>query len=324
MLQRWPGAARFSRQPVRPVLDLEEGRLPTFVRPVGLDVIITPEGRAVLIELQHGFGRRGLVELYPEADRWYRRRLRAMKRDRGPCLAFATGLRFVCHDKVNTYRRFGAYQAPSFVYLRPSAEAARWAEGLSAELVLAKPPRGSNGRGIRVYERADVVARALAGRLPRPSLLQAFVPCKPLLDAEGLPHVGCIRHVVVIDSDGVRLSLIHMPSYWRVAPLPLAPRSGRPNRPALTANIARGAYPVRLDADEAARVHDLAGRVVPELVAIILGLDAPPPWSASVVPDRGGEPVPLETGDVRRGGQIAPGGTSTGSDVVPGESGPTG
>ncbi len=293
MLQRWEGAVRFARQPVRARVEAQEGRMPPFVRPVGLDIIITPEGRAVLIELQHGFGRRGLVELYPEADRWYRRRLRSMKRDRGPCLALATGLRFVCHDKVNTYRRFARYQPESFVYLRASAEAAAWAEGLEADLVLSKPPRGSNGRGIRVYEREDLRDRALAGRLPRPSLLQALVPCKPLLDAEGLPHVGCIRHVVVMDSDGERLGLLHMPSYWRVAPLPLTHRQGKPSRPALTANIARGAYPVRLEPEDASRVRDLAGRVVPELVATILGLEAPPTWTAAVVPDAGGEPLPL-------------------------------
>ena len=256
---------------VRSRADKEQvlGRLPSFSRSLGLDVIITRAGRPLLIELQHGFGRRGLLELFPEASRRYRQTYWRLRRENGRSLFVAEEIRRICSDKIVTYRSFAAYQPASFAFSRWGPEVEAWLDTLSAPLVLSKPPRGSCGRGILVLEREAL--RRAGGALPLgtpPVLLQEFVRSRPLLDEAGREHLGCIRHIVVLHSDGRRLGLVHMPSYWRVASAPLEGGT----REALTANISQGAYPLRVSAADRELVRGLAEEVIEELVRLVLGL----------------------------------------------------
>jgi hypothetical protein len=249
-------------------LEPVRGRLPSFARPLGVDVIITEDGRLYLIELQHGFGRQGLLKLFPHENRAYRKTYWRLRRERGGCAFVTEELRRICNDKICTYQHLARHQPSSFAYTGWGPEVERWLDGLESELVLAKPPRGSCGEGIQVLER-HALRSACTLAADGVMLLQEFVRSRPLLDVDGAAHVGCIRHIVLLDSDGGSLTFLHLPAYWRVSPLPLA-RGAEAG--ALTANISRGAYPVPVDAGEAEVVRALAERVIGELIEVILGL----------------------------------------------------
>jgi hypothetical protein len=269
---RW-NRSRADKEPV-------QGRLPQFSRSLGLDVIITEAGRPLLIELQHGFGRRGLIELFPEASRRYRQTYWRLRRENGRSLFVAEEIRRICSDKIVTYRHFAAYQPPSFAFSRWGPDVEAWLDTLSEPLVLSKPPRGSCGKGILVLEREPL--RRARGALPLgapPVLLQEFVRSRPLLDEAGRAHLGCIRHIVVLHSDGRRLGLVHMPSYWRVASAALEGGT----REALTANISQGAYPLPVDAADHELVRGLAEEVVVELVRTVLQMDHVPRAPSEIV-----------------------------------------
>jgi hypothetical protein len=248
--------------------------LPRFVRSLGLDFIVTPEGRAVLIELQHGFGRLGLMQLFPGANRVLRQRARALLREHGVCFVLAGGLRAICRDKIVTYRHFADFQPPSCPYRGWSPRVERWLEGLEAEVILAKPPQESCGRGIKLFGRRAFLEARGAVAAPVPALLQAFTPCRRLVDAEGRERVGCIRHIVVIVSDGEKLGFVHMPSYWRVGPRPRVWSVDAPDREALTANISRGATPAPVDEADDVAVRRVTEEVCTHLVGEALARPA--------------------------------------------------
>jgi len=259
----------------------ETGKLSAFSRSIGLDVIITPDGRPILVELQHGFGRRGLIQLFPRASRAYRKTYWHLRRQCGRDLFLAEELRRICSDKICTYQHFARHQPDSFVFHRWSSRVEQWLDGLETDLVLSKPPRGSCGAGILVHQR-DLLRRS-GGTVwlgTPPVLLQAFVQCRPLPDWEGRPHVGCIRHIVLLHSDGHCLSLIHLPPYWRVSPVPLL---GVAQREALTANISTGAYAEPVSTMDAGCVRALAEEVVERLVGLILCLPHVPRGPSQVI-----------------------------------------
>lgn len=261
----------------------ERGTLPSFSKPVGLDFVITPEGKAYLIELQHGFGRRGLLQLFPLASRDYRKTFWGLRRELGKSPWIAEGIRRICGDKIETYKVFAAYQPASLVYWRWSPKVERWLESLAPDgIVLAKPPRGSCGRGIVVLSceqllqwRSDLQLKMV------PVLLQEYVESRKLVDSKGQPHLGCIRHIVLMRSDSTRLSFIHLPSYWRVAPAPLGSEDGSLDQEALTANISRGAYPREVSQQDTRLVQRLSEAICTELIQRILDLPAPPPVGPS-------------------------------------------
>jgi len=230
-----------------------------FVKPLGLDFIVTAEGQTLLVELQHGFGRRGLRRLFPEANRAFRRRYRTLLQQRERNEPLQQGLRRICGDKGRTYRLFADYQPATLVMRRWNESTVRWLSELSSPLVLAKPPQGSCGRGIRVYDR-QALLRAGQPALPatRPLLLQQYVMSRSLLDDEGRRHVGCIRHVVLMDHDGEQLTLDHLPSYWRVSPAPCGPTV---DAESLTANISRGAFTAALTAREEQAVQEMSDEI---------------------------------------------------------------
>lgn len=261
-----------------PDVPLLPGALPRFARPLGLDFIVTPGDRVVLVELQHGFGRRGLIALHPETARRYRQTYWRLRRELGRCAALSDGMQWVCADKINTYKWFGDLQPPSFVLSRWGAEAEAWVRGLPAELVLLKPPRGSCGRGILVFDRAGLLAAGPGLSLTGPVLLQGYVHSRLLGGPGGTLHVGCIRHIMLVTSDGAALTFHHTTPYWRVSATPVANRN---DKDALTANISRGAFPLPVAPDDVTRVRALADRIAAETVARILGLP-PLPVAASV------------------------------------------
>lgn len=265
---------------------LGEG-LPRFSKALGVDLIITPEGVPVLVELQHGFGRRGLLKLFPAANRTYRRRFRSLLREHGTCFEIQAGLRFLCSDKIRTYKHFARYQPPSLPFHGWDESVERWLETLEAEVVLAKPPTGSCGKGIRVYRRSELLTSGAARRLTSPTLLQALAECRPLLDDQQRPHVGCIRHIVVMVSDGAQLSFLHLPSYWRVSPVPRSVVSAPPDRDELTANISRGAFPLAVGDDEEVTVRKMTEEICAEVISVITGTSGCPLGASVAIEDDG-------------------------------------
>lgn len=240
---------------------------------MGLDFIITEQGEVVLVELQHGFGRRGLLSLFPLANRIFRKTHWHLRRQRGQHPWLAEQLRAICTDKIKTYRVFSDLQPSSFAYRRWGPGVERWLDGLRSELILAKPPRGSCGEGIEVFDRAAFGAARgalLSPGVVLPILLQEFVQSRLLLDGAGQPHVGCIRHIVLLHSDGARLSFIHLPSYWRVSPAAFVRGV---DKEALTANISRGATPLGVNAEDTALVHTCSEAICARLLCHVLGLE---------------------------------------------------
>lgn len=243
--------------------------LPRFARPLGVDVIIDEGGRSWLVELQHGFGRRGLIELFPAENRLYRKTYWRLRRELGSSPRITEGVRRICSDKTRTLALLARHQPPSFVFRGDEVALRAWLASLETDFVLAKPPRGSCGVGILVLDRRELLAASGPPALGEAILLQAFVRSRPLQGPDGTPRVGCIRHVVLLTSDGERLRFLHLPSYWRVSPSPYVARA---DKDALTANISRGAFPVPVAPEDEARVAALSETVTRELVAAIAGV----------------------------------------------------
>lgn len=249
--------------------DYQPGTLPVFSKSLGLDFIITPQGRAVLVELQHGFGRRGMLELWPASARLYRKTYWACRREYGKCWEITDGVRRICSDKVQTYKHFSRFQPSSFVYRGWNTNLERWLDGLSSDFILAKPPRGSCGKGILVLDRKEFRRSAGTTALGLSRLLQEYVESRLLRDPGGQEHVGCIRHIMILVSDGQRLHFNHLPSYWRVSPSPYIHQA---DYEALTANISRGAFPLPVSHGDCVLVRDMAEQVTGRLVRRILDL----------------------------------------------------
>ncbi len=243
---------------------------PPFWKPLGLDFIVTPDDRTLLIELQHGFGRRGLMEQFPAQAVTYRRTYWDLRRKYGTYPTIVDGVRRIASNKIRTYELFSSYQPPSFVAHRWNGAVRVWLESLGADFVLSKPPRGSCGKGIRVFDRKDLLRTENLETQGRLVLFQEFVESRHLLDDLGRAHLGCIRHIMMLCSDGNNLSFLHMPSYWRVSP---APFEQRPDYEALTANISRGAYALPVSEADAANICEISERIGKQLIDHIL---APP------------------------------------------------
>jgi hypothetical protein len=263
-LGRWQRIAREQDRAPEPA-----GVLPRFARPIGVDVIIDETGRSWLIELQHGFGRRGLIELFPAENRLYRQTYWRLRRELGSSPRVTEGMRRICGDKTRTLALLAQHQPPSFVHRGDWPALRAWLASLETDFVLAKPPRGSCGVGILVLDRRELLAASRPPALGEAILLQAFVRSRALLGADGRERVGCIRHVVLLLSDGEQLSFLHLPSYWRVSPEPFVARA---DKDALTANISRGAYPIPVAPEDEARVARLSEAATHELVAGIVGV----------------------------------------------------
>jgi len=242
------------------------GTIPRFVKSVGFDIIITNEGRAVLIELQHFFGRRGLIKLFPDANRIFRSNFKNLREEFGFNLAIRRKMRKICRDKVNTYELFSDYQPSSFIYRKWTPAVHRWIEGLNSSFVLAKPPHGSCGKGILVFKRNSLRNKIETIPSGHIYLLQEHISSKSLTDNSGKIHAGCIRHIAILHSDGNSLNFIHTPSYWRVSPVHVGHES---YQEAFIANISRGAYPVIAEKADGALSRNLAERVGLDLIAHI-------------------------------------------------------
>jgi len=220
-----------------------KGSLPVFSKPMGFDFIITPENRVILIELQHGFGRKGLLELFPMSNKIYRRTVKRLLKDFGNSTFLSNGLRKICKDKIITHNLFSDYQPSGITYNGWSDRVASWLERSRSEYILLKPPRLSCGKGIRVYKRLNFIKDKPSIPISHTYLLQEYIKSKILPDRFNRPHLGCIRHIAILYSDSEKLSFIHLPSYWRVSPSPF---ETNPKRDAFTANISNGAYPEKL------------------------------------------------------------------------------
>lgn len=267
------------------------GAVPSFAKSIGLDLIVRPDGTVVLIELQHHFGRSGLLHLFSPAGRKHREITRRLRGLYGTSPAFFNSLRKVCSNKILTYRLLPHFQPSSFVYYQWGRRVESWLEGLPSDHLLLKPPRGGCGRGILLFRKEDFRRGSASLTLSSSVLLQEYAESRHLLDEGGRPHMGCIRHIVHVYSDSSSLGFIHLPSYWRVA---AAPFDGRPPRTAFTANISTGAYPLPVEGAEAGAVREAAERVVLELVAKIL--------KAGRIP-KGPSEFVTPGGDLRAGGE---------------------
>ncbi len=258
--------------------------LPSFVKPLGLDLIVRPGGKVVLIELQHHFGRSGLLHLYPAASAPYRKMVRRLRRHFGTAPEINFRLQKICASKIATYRALACHQPASLVYQWWKPSVKKWLDGLTSEFILSKPPRGSCGRGILLFRRRHFGPDSLPRFLSGPLLLQEYTESKRIIDDLGRPHMGCIRHIVVLISDGKSLGFMHLPPYWRVSP---APFLDHPERSAFTANISTGAYPEPVsDADRAA-VTAAAEEISSRLIGKITGQGPPPPGPSTAVSPEG-------------------------------------
>ena len=255
------------------------GSLPSFFKPIGLDFIITPTGGVVLVELNHGFGRRGLMALYPEVSRHYRKSYWQLRRDHGKSMEIIEGVRDICHNKINTYKLLSRFQPSSLVYRAWSPKVERWLDGLQSDRILAKPPLGCCGKGIMIFDRQEFRQAAGAVALGTSILLQEYVESKPLMGEDGQQHIGCIRHIMMITSDGQQLRYVHLPSYWRVSPTPL----DQNDEQALIANISRGAYPMPVEPQDAILLRPQAEQICTVIVEQILGLQDTPVGTPEVV-----------------------------------------
>jgi len=245
------------------------GTLPPFSKPIGLDFIITPEREVYLVELQHGFGRKGFRILWPELARHYRKTHWRLRRELGKCWDVTNGLRNICHDKIQTYRRFAALQPRSFVYRKWGPKVEAWLDGLDSEFLLAKPPLGSCGEGILVLERAAFRRSGGALALGHANLLQEYVESRLLSGPDGGQHVGCIRQIMILVSDGDHLTFMHLAPYWRVAPQPLVRDA---DSGTMTANISRGAFALPVSDADAALTRPVAEQVGAAMISEILDL----------------------------------------------------
>jgi hypothetical protein len=245
------------------------GILPRFSKPLGFDFIITPENSVILIELQHGFGRQGLLELFPKASKIYRSMVKNFLREFGRNLYLTYELRKICKDKIKTYKIFHMYQPSSIVYRFYDDGILGWLRGVNSDYILAKPPRQNCGNGILVFKRAELLEKKASIPIDRTYLLQEYIKSKSLPDNDGNSHVGCIRHIVIFHSEGERLSLIHLPSYWRVSPYSFG---NNPEREAFTANISRGAYPLKLNDSDLYLIQKKTEEIGLTLISHILRL----------------------------------------------------
>ena len=259
---------------------LVKGTLPVFFKPIGLDFIITEQGRVVLVELNHGFGRRGLMELFPQTSKLYRKTYWELRRIHGRCWTITERVRGVASNKVNTYKALGAHQPSTLVYRRYNAKVERWLDSLASDYILAKPAIGCGGEGILVLNRRDFRQAQGSVELGRANLLQEYVLSKQLKDEQQRSHVGCIRHIMMITSDGEQVSLRHLPSYWRVSPVPWVDRA---DKDALTANISRGASAMPVDQADFALLRHHGDEVCLDLIQHILELPQRPALGSSTV-----------------------------------------
>jgi hypothetical protein len=281
------------------------GTLPVFSRPVGLDFIITPAGETVLVELQLGFGRLGLYRLFPRANRLLRKTSWYLRHESGRQPWLTWRLRRICNDKIKTYRLFADLQPPSLAYGGWDEGVERWLAGLQTRFVLLKPPRGSCGEGIEVFEREALLRSSgvlIPPGLALPQLLQAFVQSRILRDDVGRPHVGCIRHIVIMHSDGERLSFIHLPAYWRVSPATLG---GEAYKEALTLTPDKEALALTPDKEALALTPDKeALALTPDKEALAL---TPDKEALTANISRGAVAVALEPREEEQVRQLAEG-----------------
>jgi hypothetical protein len=238
----------------------------SFAKTIGLDLIVRPDGEVVLIELQSHFGRLGLMRLHPSASRRHRQFTRQLRARYGTSSFLYEKMKRISSNKIETYRCLARYQPSSRSCHRWTSSIGDWAAGLRGDYLLIKPPRGSCGRGILVIPRCDFGRQSIPQPLTGPLLLQEYVESRRLIDGEGRPHLGCIRHIVHLYSDGRSLGFIHLPPYWRVAP---APFSREPAREAFTANISGGAFALPVEDADSRRVRSAAEKIVHDLMRCI-------------------------------------------------------
>ncbi len=286
--------------------------LAPFAKQLGLDFIITSDGQVFLIELQPGFGRLGIMTLFPELYQKYRRYLRQKSCSVEPDHIFLKKYKRFCRNKILTYRLLKEFQPNSYLFRKWESPALkRWLHSLSGDFILAKPPLGARGEGIRLFKREQLLAQVdhintpptlksvgltstleddrvssdkKTGSISKINLgnavlLQDYVFSRPIfLENQREKFIGCIRHVILLICDGRALDIYHLPSYWRVSPHPFS--SGL-NRESLTANISRGATPLEVDPGEADLVKTKVEEIIPQMVSRILSMPQPPPIKSS-------------------------------------------
>jgi hypothetical protein len=248
-----------------------KGFLPNFSKAIGMDFVITQDKKIYLIELQHGFGRQGLLELFPAIKDVYRKTTINLRREYGKNLLFSKGLRQICVDKSLTYKLFSKYQPSSIVYHRSEPKIRKWLNNLSSDYILAKPPRQSCGKGIVVFKRDEFLEKCKTLFPGRIYLLQNYIVSKQLLDSCNKAHIGCIRHIALVLSDGNCINYIHLPSYWRVSPTPFNDEN---KKDAFVANISRGAFPVSVNLQDENKIKQFSEKILNELICNILNLSS--------------------------------------------------
>lgn len=248
---------------------------PKFAKQFGLDFILTSDDRVILVEMQSGFGRIGPKTLFPELWNRYRHWYHSCHRESEPHEVFFARVKKICRNKLITWRQFSSLQPRTHFFDGWNDGFRTFVETLDCEFLIFKPVVGSCGHGIKIWRRDEVLQAWGALNVGKARLVQEYVFSKPIvMDSEGLDkRVGCIRHIIAVRCDGHELHVMHLPSYWRVAPVSLM--HGK-NRESLTANVSRDATPMLVNDDDRERLKPPAVLVVQKLVALA--------WKTDLIP----------------------------------------
>ena len=116
-------------------------------------------------------------------------------------------------------------------------------ESENPEYVVIKPNCGYHGKDIRIIEPRKAKATSVIV-FDKSFVAESFVESKPILSLkDGRYHDGCMRYAAVAEKEkNGNIKIYHFGGYWRLCPKSF---SNNADLDAMTANLARGAFPQR-------------------------------------------------------------------------------
>ena len=135
-------------------------------------------------------------------------------------------------------------------------------ESSKSGYVIFKPVNGHRGEGIMVSDSTKII-------VPDNYLMEEFIPSKSIKSSvTGQNHDGCMRVLFFLEArkDGTTRTE-YCGGYWRLAPLPID-RYGELD--AMRANLAQGALPEQVNAEDLAAARKVAEEIVPRVCGELL------------------------------------------------------
>ncbi|MBT3985129.1 hypothetical protein HOD38_00350 [archaeon] len=148
-----------------------------------------------------------------------------------------------------------------------------------SDYFVIKPTDGIQGRKVKIFSKQDVLDRGAVelyrsiedGPYHEPNLiLEELIPSQEIYsDKTGNNHFGCMRYLVVVNSDDGDMSIKHFGGYWRLSPKSIASGdlAGR-----LIANYSNGAIPEFVSEEDLALVSGVVDEFLPVLYKRLLRL----------------------------------------------------